>query len=156
MHRVAAVTSRYRRYPSEKRHEAASVPPVGNSYFFTSTLLNGRQRWTQSIPRGRISLSTKNTILTLARASTSAPFLRSILIISVWFALAAKCNGVSPLTVGMSGQASCCSKKITIFMHPMKLATCNGVSPDCGEQGTCTLAPHDNNRRYVFEIRQIR
>lgn len=71
-----------------------------------------------------------NAILTLALASTWAPFLRSILIISVWFALAAKCNGVSPLTVGISGLASCCSKYITIFIHPIKLATCNGVNPD--------------------------
>lgn len=41
--------------------------------------------------------------LTLALASTLAPFLNNILMISVWLARAAKCRGVSPLTVGTSG-----------------------------------------------------
>jgi hypothetical protein len=32
--------------------------------------------------------------------------------------------------VGTSGLASCCSKYMTMFMQPMKLATCSGVRPD--------------------------
>lgn len=73
--------------------------------------------------------------LTLALASTCAEFLKSILMMSVWLALAARWRGVSPLIVRTSGQASCCSKSITIFILPIKLATCKGDNPDWKESG---------------------
>ena len=44
-------------------------------------------------------------ILTLALASTLAPFLRRILMMSVWLARAARWRGVSPRTVASSGLA---------------------------------------------------
>ena len=43
--------------------------------------------------------------LTLALASTLAPFLRRILMMSVWLARAARWRGVSPRTVASSGLA---------------------------------------------------
>lgn len=49
--------------------------------------------------------------------------------ISDWFALAARCNGVSPRTVGTSGLAPCWMRYITMFIQPMKEATCRGVKP---------------------------
>lgn len=54
----------------------------------------------------------------------------TIMLLNTWLALAAKCKGVSPLTVGTSGLASCCRRKITMFIHPMKAATWRGVNPD--------------------------
>ena len=73
--------------------------------------------------------------LTLALASTRAPLRRRMRMISVWLARAARWRGVSPLTVGTSGLASCCSKYMTIFIQPMKLATCRGVRPDWKRHG---------------------
>ena len=61
--------------------------------------------------------------LTLALASTLAPFLSKILMMSVWLARAARCSGVSPLTVASSGLAWFWIRKMTMFMQPMKLAT---------------------------------
>lgn len=78
----------------------------------------------------------RRSIRTRALASTWAPLRSNIRMISVWLARAAKCSGVSPRTVGRSGLASCCSKNITMFMQPMKLATCKGVRPDCGQTET--------------------
>lgn len=49
-------------------------------------------------------------LLTLALASTCAPLRRRMRMMSVWFALAARCSGVSPRTVGTSGLALCCSR----------------------------------------------
>lgn len=92
------------------------------------SLAEGRESGKKGV---KIGFGMQHALLTLARASTLAPFLSKIRIMSVWLALAARCRGVSPLTVGTSGLASCCSRNITIFIHPIKLATCNGVSPDC-------------------------
>ena len=47
------------------------------------------------------------SLQTLALASTLAAFRRRILTTSGWLALAAKCSGVSPLTVAVLGLAPC-------------------------------------------------
>ena len=53
---------------------------------------------------------------------------------SVWLARAARWSGVSPRTVASSGEAAAWIRKMTMFMQPMKLATCRGVSPDCNNK----------------------